>query len=67
MHLCSYRCVSVRSAGQPVAFPRGKKRLSGSSLNGTESEAGALRQAFEPSTPQKKHADEAPSVEVSSI
>ncbi|XP_038159091.1 EH domain-binding protein 1-like protein 1 isoform X3 [Cyprinodon tularosa] len=52
-----------RSAGQPVAFPRGKKRLSGSSLNGTESEAGALRQAFEPSTPQKKHADEAPSVE----
>ncbi|XP_038159094.1 EH domain-binding protein 1-like protein 1 isoform X5 [Cyprinodon tularosa] len=54
---------SAGSAGQPVAFPRGKKRLSGSSLNGTESEAGALRQAFEPSTPQKKHADEAPSVE----
>uniref|UniRef100_A0A096LWJ9 EH domain binding protein 1 like 1 n=1 Tax=Poecilia formosa TaxID=48698 RepID=A0A096LWJ9_POEFO len=52
-----------RSSGQPVLVPRGKKRLSGSSLNGTKSQAEALQQAREPTTPQKRPAEGAPSVE----
>ncbi|MED6238097.1 hypothetical protein ATANTOWER_008743 [Ataeniobius toweri] len=52
-----------RSPGQPVPLPRGKKRLSGSSLNGTKLQAGALQQACESSTPQKRPADGASSVE----
>ncbi|XP_023201376.1 uncharacterized protein LOC102221070 isoform X5 [Xiphophorus maculatus] len=52
-----------RSSGQPVPVPRGKKRLSGSSLNGTKSQAEALQQAREPTTPQKRPAEGAPSVE----
>ncbi|XP_036001983.1 uncharacterized protein LOC105916943 isoform X2 [Fundulus heteroclitus] len=44
-----------RSSGQLVPVPRGKKRLSGSSLNSTQ--AGGLQQAFEPSTPQKRPAE----------
>ncbi|KAM4714924.1 uncharacterized protein ehbp1l1a isoform 1-T1 [Anableps anableps] len=52
-----------RSSGQLVPVSRGKKCLSGSSLNGTKSQAGAFQQACEPSTPQKRPADGAPSVE----
>ncbi|XP_032438222.1 uncharacterized protein ehbp1l1a isoform X2 [Xiphophorus hellerii] len=52
-----------RSSGQPVPVPRGKKRLSGSSLNGTKSQAEALQQARKPTTPQKRPAEGAPSVE----
>ncbi|KAM4714928.1 EH domain-binding protein 1-like protein 1 isoform 5-T5 [Anableps anableps] len=51
------------SSGQLVPVSRGKKCLSGSSLNGTKSQAGAFQQACEPSTPQKRPADGAPSVE----
>ncbi|XP_014829654.1 PREDICTED: EH domain-binding protein 1-like protein 1 isoform X4 [Poecilia mexicana] len=54
---------SAGSSGQPVLVPRGKKRLSGSSLNGTKSQAEALQQAREPTTPQKRPAEGAPSVE----
>uniref|UniRef100_A0A3B5R7Q4 EH domain-binding protein 1-like protein 1 n=1 Tax=Xiphophorus maculatus TaxID=8083 RepID=A0A3B5R7Q4_XIPMA len=54
---------SAGSSGQPVPVPRGKKRLSGSSLNGTKSQAEALQQAREPTTPQKRPAEGAPSVE----
>ncbi|KAM4714927.1 EH domain-binding protein 1 isoform 4-T4 [Anableps anableps] len=54
---------STRSSGQLVPVSRGKKCLSGSSLNGTKSQAGAFQQACEPSTPQKRPADGAPSVE----
>ncbi|XP_027894309.1 uncharacterized protein ehbp1l1a isoform X4 [Xiphophorus couchianus] len=52
-----------RSSGQLVPVPRGKKRLSGSSLNGTKSQAEALQQARELTTPQKRPAEGAPSVE----
>ncbi|XP_047241874.1 uncharacterized protein ehbp1l1a isoform X1 [Girardinichthys multiradiatus] len=52
-----------RSPGQPVPLPRGKKRLSGSSLNGTKLQAGALQQACESSALQKRPADGASSVE----
>ncbi|XP_043953811.1 EH domain-binding protein 1-like protein 1 isoform X12 [Gambusia affinis] len=54
---------SAGSSGQPVPVPRGKKRLSGSSLNGTKSQAEALQQAREPTTPQKRPAEGATSVE----
>ncbi|XP_043953801.1 uncharacterized protein ehbp1l1a isoform X3 [Gambusia affinis] len=54
---------NLRSSGQPVPVPRGKKRLSGSSLNGTKSQAEALQQAREPTTPQKRPAEGATSVE----
>ncbi|KAK5615501.1 hypothetical protein CRENBAI_026580 [Crenichthys baileyi] len=54
---------SAGSPGQPVPVPRGKKHLSGSSLNGTKLQAGALQQACESSAPQKRPADGAPSVE----
>ncbi|XP_054914714.1 uncharacterized protein ehbp1l1a isoform X3 [Poeciliopsis prolifica] len=52
-----------RSSGKPVPVPRGKKRLSGSSLNGTKSQAEALQHAREPTTPQKGPAEGTPSVE----
>ncbi|XP_047241878.1 EH domain-binding protein 1 isoform X5 [Girardinichthys multiradiatus] len=54
---------SAGSPGQPVPLPRGKKRLSGSSLNGTKLQAGALQQACESSALQKRPADGASSVE----
>ncbi|XP_027894315.1 EH domain-binding protein 1 isoform X9 [Xiphophorus couchianus] len=54
---------SAGSSGQLVPVPRGKKRLSGSSLNGTKSQAEALQQARELTTPQKRPAEGAPSVE----
>ncbi|MED6273574.1 hypothetical protein CHARACLAT_007798, partial [Characodon lateralis] len=54
---------SAGSPGQPVPLPRGKKRLSGSSLNSTKLQAGALQQACESSAPQKRPADGASSVE----
>lgn len=54
---------SVGSSGQPVPVPRGKKRLSGSSLNSPKSQAGAVQQTCEPSTPQKRPTDGVPSVE----
>ncbi|XP_054914715.1 EH domain-binding protein 1-like protein 1 isoform X4 [Poeciliopsis prolifica] len=54
---------SAGSSGKPVPVPRGKKRLSGSSLNGTKSQAEALQHAREPTTPQKGPAEGTPSVE----
>lgn len=55
------------SPAQPVPVPRGKKRLSGSSLHDTKKQVGAFQQASEPITPQKRPADEAAALDVSEI
>lgn len=52
-------------SAQPVPVPRGKKRLSGSSLKDTKKQVGAFQQASEPTIPQKRPADGAAVSDVS--
>ncbi|XP_041841349.1 uncharacterized protein LOC121639857 isoform X2 [Melanotaenia boesemani] len=51
------------SSGQPVPIPRGKKRLSGSSLSDPKSRLVEVHQTNEPATPQKRPADGAASLD----
>ncbi|KAK2852084.1 hypothetical protein Q5P01_008360 [Channa striata] len=51
------------TSSQPVPVPRGKKRLSGSYLDGSKSHEACFHQTNEPATPQKRPADGAASLE----
>lgn len=52
------------TSSQPVPVPQGKKHLSGSYLDGSESQDSSLHQINEPKTPQKRPADGADTLEV---